>query len=555
MDNLIDLIKSVDKDNISKFISEAVSYFDKSLSDTDGFFLEGRELSDDLLTDKIEKLLNLRRAIEESQVLDKNNKFHFLNRINTLANKVLKYDVNNSFLRAQMIKGDRALISELIRVSKHDLSTFVAIRDFLFNNKDLNTSKFNNSVLYELLGNSNTNIIKEIDELIREEDTVKLNDLKTLTEVLKVNGTVDYNSVLKIEGLLELIEVDSELRCKLDTLENYNEVKKMLLEKLRSILKNCPDNIKIRRDIETGKLYISPNRNPGISLNDMSFNFEEYPIVYDQKIITIDDANSPDLDSAFSIKNFDGLYSLDVYIADVPSFLNKNRKLANDAYNRGVSYYIRDFKNHKNLNIDMLPPSLSHFYLSLNKGYVKNVVAFNFLFDQNGRVISTTVGKKRIKVTHAVTPNAAQKIINGKLLCSPIEDELKDLSKLKSLVLKNAKEDENNCIFISDLVGVTSVLVNTYVAENAKLAIYRDHGTYTKEKCGYTHSSTPLRRIVSDINLGLFLNQNGLLALNDRDIYKIEDNIDEIIEHVNRADKAQKYVDKNSRLVRKILEM
>ena len=108
----------------------------------------------------------------------------------------------------------------------------------------------------------------------------------------------------------------------------------------------------------------------------------------------------------------------------------------------------------------------------------------------------------------------------------------------------------------SDIVGIASIIVNYCVGYESSLAIYREHGVYTADKkSGYTHSATPLRRIVSDINLGLFLTQKGLLDMSDKNIHLIEDNMGEILAHINKVGKVQRYIDGHSQTVRKILEI
>ena len=108
---------------------------------------------------------------------------------------------------------------------------------------------------------------------------------------------------------------------------------------------------------------------------------------------------------------------------------------------------------------------------------------------------------------------------------------------------------------ISDLVGFSSILVNYYVGHETEFAIYRSVGKYTAKAdtdC-YTHSVTPLRRFVSNINLAFFLEQNSISSFPERDLVRIQNNTEEIVEHLNDTDNLNKFTNRNPRFVKKYL--
>ena len=93
------------------------------------------------------------------------------------------------------------------------------------------------------------------------------------------------------------------------------------------------------------------------------------------------------------------------------------------------------------------------------------------------------------------------------------------------------------------------------MGDEADFVIYRD-GCYVKkgEDSCYTHSVTPLRRFVSNINLAFLLNQKGEVSFSDKDLNYVERNIDEILAHLNRQDELSRFVDKYPEMVKKYVK-
>ena len=548
MDDLIELIG----EDQELFFASAISYFNRALGDIDGFFLENEELSDELISNKLYILLCIREYIYNSKLSSK-QKNQLYTRIDKIANVLVKYDVNNAFMNSFM--DDRIIIKQLIKSCEHDYGSLSKVRDYIFHNKE----RIDKKIIFLAYGGSNSSVISEISSKLNDHEEACLEEISLLTSIISLKEKTDYETYLEVEQLFKILENDSFIRYKFDTLDGYEEVRKELLRKLKVLAKNvsnkCLDQLKkaeIKQEILDGKIYMNPHFDfPNLNID---YRLEQRESVEGKRIITIDDIDSPDLDGAFSItKDPDGIFTLDVYISDVPSFLSNNRKLAEEAYKRGVTYYVRNYKNKSNINVDMLPRNLSHHLLSLRKGSVKNVIHFIFRIDGHGNVLSCDIDLRKIIVDHALAPQVANNVVAGKVSNTGIDTDLKLLSELKHVMLKN---NSLHYLADSDLVGINSILVNSYIGRVADLAIYRNKGIYTEERtCGYTHSATPLRRIVSDINLSLLLNQRGLLKMDDSDIYSIQDNMPEIIEHLNKADKVQKYVDGNSTTIRKILKI
>lgn len=367
------------------------------------------------------------------------------------------------------------------------------------------------------------------------------------------------------ENLLEMLK-----QCSFD---NFNEEEKI---ETKSIIRNLArkleneknqsraneDNYNFKGKIINGDIVFSREFSSGI-IKTIKLDFSDLEIVDGERIISIDDSTSPDLDGAFSIEKMDDITILNVYISDVPSFLKENRKLSEEAYLRGNSFYIRNFSKDRkylnNTNIDMIPSYISHKFLSLNKGYPKNTICFKFIIGQNGEIYSRDVSRKRIIVTDKLTPEDASHLLTTNDNYGPLQEDLRNYQSL----VKNISNNSNDLYLkrlwfnrVSDIVGLPSVLVNYYIGHEADFAIYRENGQYVKkyENNPYTHSSTPLRRFVSDINLAFFLNQNGVVNFNEADLNYVENNIDSIIAHLNEQDKLVNFVDKNPNFVKKYLK-
>ena len=434
--------------------------------------------------------------------------------------------------------------------SLDDILNLIDSNSFVFSKREL---RYVNRFLYEnyinvILRNMNRelecNIINGhlLFELFNKLDNIKI-------------GDIGVNNLKLLRNILEL-SCDENINFRIDDGDLLLKFK-IIRDKIRDNIFNSDDeNKKIRNSIILQDIIIFNSFSDDVINNIKILNYR-LPICDDRRIITIDDPMSPDLDGAFSIsRNMDG-YILDVYISDVPIFLRDNRILCKEAFFRGCTMYVRDLKNGGNINIDMLPKFLSHHYLSLNVDGYKNVIKFRFLVDYNGIVELSAVDREKIIINNKLSPDIAKKIIFSKIDSGALQEDLINYKNLCKLVCSSSENKflrNLNCNNIADLVGFTSVLVNYYIGNNALFAIYRESGKYTNIKqSGYTHSVTPLRRFVSNINLAFFLEQYRVVSFFDKDLYYVQDNIDEIVMHLNERDKLSKFVEKNSSLVKKYI--
>ncbi len=383
-----------------------------------------------------------------------------------------------------------------------------------------------------------------IEEFTRLLNILKRSSLRTDT-VARIIVTIN-ESIEKINLKDTFIDKDDsyyiefiDLLKKLDKVINSNPT-----NKLTNDLVNSDFNLDIGSSYDGKFNYVS---------SKTSFVYQDIPI------IALDGEESLDLDSVFSIDKEGDLYFFNVYVSDVPSFLGENRELSINAYKQGTSFYLRD--NGKNINYDMLPAKLSHDYLSMLSKDVslkpKSVISFQFVIDNNGNVCSSSVSRNKVMVDYNLTSNDASRILNKKEINTKVDRSiylLRDLCKVISSTTIKLYLAKLWKVSVDDMIALPSLLVSYYVAGELDFGIYRENGIYTKNPSNseiYLNSSAPLRRYVDDINLAILLEQKNLQRFNRDDFRYLENNIDEVIGHLNEQNFLSKYIKKNNSLVKK----
>lgn len=125
-------------------------------------------------------------------------------------------------------------------------------------------------------------------------------------------------------------------------------------------------------------------------------------------VITIDGADSKDLDDAVSIsKSFFGGWELGVHIADVSYYVPKGSPLDQEAYQRANSYYFI------NKVTPMLPQTLSNDLCSLNPHEEKKSMSIFISFDNQGNMKKYRIIPSVIKTSYRMTYDRVEEILNG----------------------------------------------------------------------------------------------------------------------------------------------
>ena len=124
---------------------------------------------------------------------------------------------------------------------------------------------------------------------------------------------------------------------------------------------------------------------------------------------------------------------------------------------------------------------------------------------------------------------------------------LRNYSDLCKIIAYSNKNNINKINVNSDnvLVKLPLKLIDDYVSSELSFGIYRDKKVYTKVNTGDLEAATPLSKYSCDINLTLFLENNGIHICDEKDLCYVEDHIDEIINHLNYRKDVKEFVINN----------
>lgn len=161
-------------------------------------------------------------------------------------------------------------------------------------------------------------------------------------------------------------------------------------------------------------------------------------------IITIDGADSKDLDDAVSLEiNEKGNYVLGVHIADVSHYVKDDSAIDIEAYKRGNSVYLADRV------IPMLPRKLSNGVCSLNPDEIKLTLSCSMEINNKGKVVDYEIYESFIKTKYRMTYSDVADVLENKdkNLTKKYEDILDMLKNMYELskILK-LKRQERGCI-------------------------------------------------------------------------------------------------------------
>ncbi|MDR1781824.1 MAG: ribonuclease R, partial [Bacilli bacterium] len=140
----------------------------------------------------------------------------------------------------------------------------------------------------------------------------------------------------------------------------------------------------------------------------------------DKTFITIDGADSKDLDDAIYLEKEQDDYILYVSIADVSYYVREDTNLNKDAYERGTSVYLT------NKVVPMLPFQLSNDICSLNPDTDRYTLTCQMKINNKGKVIDYDIYESMINSKYRLTYEEVNNFYN---------DEEKELTKLNSIAL------------------------------------------------------------------------------------------------------------------------
>lgn len=265
----------------------------------------------------------------------------------------------------------------------------------------------------------------------------------------------------------------------------------------------------------------------------------------DLLIVTIDGADTRDIDDAISLEKQGEEYLLGVHIADVSHYVSARSHLDNEAFSRGTSVYFPDRV------LPMLPRALSNGICSLNEGEDRLTLSCLMRIDKKGAVESSEIVEGVIRSRHKMTYDEVSKILDGdESTCKKYADvldtvelfaELTRILQAKrekkgsvSLDVKEAKilfDESTGEITIPDyerafsyqIIEAFMVLANETVAEYMHSIeapfIYRVHEKPTEEK------AVQFRAFAQTLGLNPRFNADDVKPYDYRNLLKSAENM------------------------------
>ena len=158
----------------------------------------------------------------------------------------------------------------------------------------------------------------------------------------------------------------------------------------------------------------------GITANDL-INRKDFR---DKLIVTIDGADTRDIDDAISLEKTENGYVLGVHIADVSHYVAPRSHLDNEAFSRGTSVYFPDRV------LPMLPRALSNGICSLNENEERLTLSCLMQIDKKGAVKSSEILESVICSKHKMTYTEVSAILDGDQTLREKYDDVCDMIEL-----------------------------------------------------------------------------------------------------------------------------
>ena len=228
----------------------------------------------------------------------------------------------------------------------------------------------------------------------------------------------------------------------------------------------------------------------------------------DELIVTVDGADTRDIDDAISVKKIGDKYLLGVHIADVSHYVPYRSTLDKEAFERGTSVYFPDRV------LPMLPRALSNGICSLNENEDRLTLSCLMTIDKKGRVVASEIVEGVICSKYKMTYDEVTKILeNDEETCAKyalVSDMVATFAELTKILqaarekkgsvaleVKEAKilfdgesisipDHEPNREFSHQIIEQFMVLANETVAEYMQSIeapfVYRIHEKPSEEK-------------------------------------------------------------------------
>ena len=367
--------------------------------------------------------------------------------------KVRKFKKNLKFLEDKLI--ERELYNDDWKEFITQISDDIEYYEMEFMSKAQEQYKNNNYeflsyIIYEV---KNKNHLKQVLALsphyinTRNDDKkhIVIDLIENFVEEIKKQKKNNINTILYFESIIEEFMENSRFKL---TDEERNNVEKIISETReyfninRNNIKNFKQKEICIKDIEDRlnsnnitrqkieKLNFKYNINNGFSQNVQS-EISHMEINPNSNIITIDGIDTLDMDDALSIEKKDGIYKLNVYIADVAKVIHEGMYLDLEAKKRTSTIYLSD-----NI-IPMFPFELSNNILSLNTNNYKDVIVYEMYIDEKGKIINKNITKRQVLISNKLSYNDVNNIIVNGSNNKNLETTILNLSELSNILKKN----------------------------------------------------------------------------------------------------------------------
>ncbi len=152
----------------------------------------------------------------------------------------------------------------------------------------------------------------------------------------------------------------------------------------------------------------------------------------DEVVMTIDGADSKDLDDAITLYKVGEDYRLIVSIADVSHYISEGSALDIDAYSRSTSVYFVDRV------VPMIPKKLSNGICSLHPNVDRLTLSCDMIIDKKGKIKSYEIYESVINSKYRLTYDEVNDILEGKDVehLRMINGTIFEMNKLKKILNK-----------------------------------------------------------------------------------------------------------------------
>lgn len=258
------------------------------------------------------------------------------------------------------------------------------------------------SVLISPIEGRGTSPEGEVVKITRQSDSpflgTVLMDPDTKAYTVKPDSIMNFLFPMSTQALMGAKEGEKVLCEVISRGSRHSEHKIKIISSYGSAqtASNCADavldvngiSLSFSEEIEAAAIALS---DAGITEREISRRLD----LRNERIFTIDGADTKDIDDAISIKKLGEYYELGVHIADVSHYVKKGSLLDDEAFNRGTSIYFADRV------IPMLPKALSNGICSLNEDVDRLAFSCIMTVDKGGKLVDfsfeKTVIRSRVK--------------------------------------------------------------------------------------------------------------------------------------------------------------